>query len=77
MRWRTPTPIAQRALISITDARKALERGEQSLNATQIEDAIRSAEFFLNAARDALNTQPESPQPDRTIPHIPMPSPAR
>ncbi|NML61814.1 hypothetical protein HHL21_12160 [Massilia sp. RP-1-19] len=83
-----PMPQIHLALNRIADARVSLERGEAAWCATQIEDAIRSAEFFIKAARDALNSQPESPT-DRTdagspdtattwrggpIPHIPQPT---
>jgi hypothetical protein len=49
-----PMPQVRDALLSITGARKALERGELAWNATQLEDAIRSAEFFIKAARDSM-----------------------
>lgn len=66
-------PQAQDALLSITEARKALERGERSWNTSQIEDAIRSAEFFIKAARDSMAIN----KTVGPIPIIPQPSPGR
>lgn len=64
-----PMPQVRCALLSITDARKELERGEQVWNVTQLDDAIRSAEFFIKAARDSMASQ----SADRPRPVIPQP----
>lgn len=68
-----PMPQAQGALLCITEARKALERGEQAWNTSQIEDAIRSAEFFIKAARDSMTSNKTT----GPIPIIPQPSAGR
>jgi hypothetical protein len=51
-------PGIRAALLSITESRKALERGEAAWNRTQLEDAIRSAEYFIATARSSMEAQP-------------------
>ena len=43
------------ALLSVRDAKQALERAEQCWNAVQLEDALRSAKFFIDDARKRLS----------------------
>lgn len=46
-----PMPGVREALLDVIEARKALERAEKAWNATQLEDALRSASFFIEKAR--------------------------
>ena len=49
-----PMPDVRRAALYVPDAISALERARQAWNKAQLLDAIRSAEHFLAAAKDAL-----------------------
>ncbi|MDK6078962.1 hypothetical protein [Massilia varians] len=49
-----PMPDVRRAVVYVPDAISALERAKEAWNKTQLLDAIRSAEHFLAAAKDAL-----------------------
>lgn len=51
------TPNVRAALLHLRDARLALER--QMVSKAQVDDAMRSADHFMKAARDALQGNKE------------------
>lgn len=48
-------PNVARAALYLPDAMRALERAQQAWNATQLRDALRSAEHFIATASKALD----------------------
>ena len=57
--WPPPPamPDIREALLDVKEATKALQRGEDAWNKTQLEDALNSAEFFIKKARLHLTTE--------------------
>jgi endonuclease III-like uncharacterized protein len=47
------------ALLPLRDADAAITRALAAWNESQLQDAIRSAEFFINKAKQALEDQQE------------------
>lgn len=58
-----PMPQVRDAMLYLPDAAAALERGQHAWNHTQMRDAILSAEYFLQAARNALDGCPGRQMP--------------
>ena len=52
-----PMPDIEPALLKISDARTAIERAEKAWNKSQLQDAIRSARYFLDLAEKAIDSQ--------------------
>lgn len=52
-----PMPKVRAAVVYLPDAIRALERGLEAWNATQLRDAIRSAQHFLDAASVAMEVE--------------------
>lgn len=50
-----PTPEVARAKVHLSDLHKACTRIDRAWNKTQMEDAIRSAEFFLSKIKSSLD----------------------
>ena len=51
----SPMPAVAQSLIPMKDAAGALARGLDAWNASQLRDAIRSAEFFIDQAKQAID----------------------
>ncbi|SDH42118.1 MULTISPECIES: hypothetical protein [unclassified Duganella] len=60
-----PMPAVARALIPLKDASTAIQRGLEAWNSSQLQDAIRSAEFFIAKAKLALDDKPTAEQADK------------
>lgn len=61
-----PMPAVARALIPLKDASTAIQRGLEAWNPSQLQDAIRSAEFFIDRAKHALENKPIAAGVDHT-----------
>lgn len=61
----TPMPAVARALVPMKDAAEAIQRGLAAWNASQLTDAIRSAEFFLDKAKRALSDENVGKEPPK------------
>lgn len=60
-RWQAappkPIPEIEPALLKVMDAQAALTRASKAWNRSQLEDAIRSARYFLDLADRAIDSQ--------------------
>jgi hypothetical protein len=52
-----PMPEIEPALLKIMDAQAALTRASKAWNRSQLEDAVRSARYFLDLADRAIDSQ--------------------
>jgi len=52
-----PMPGVAQARLPMSEAKNAAERGAEAWNRSQLEDAIRSVEFFIEKAKAALAAQ--------------------